>query len=342
MDKFMPKTIRNVFLKNLTYDKLSQAHGRASLGKRSKPEVIRFEMDLETNLAKILSDLKHGTYKFGNYREFYVYEPKKRLIRALPYRDRIVHQWYVEEFIKPYFFPRFIKDTYACLDNRGSHKAVVHLQRYMRHMKVKYNDYYVLKCDVKKYFYSIDKSVLVSVLKRRIKDQKLIDFTNVILNDGESIGIPIGNYTSQYFANIFLNELDHYIKDDLRVKFYVRYMDDFILLLKDKSEAKRYYDLINKFVMEKLNLSLNNKSKYFPAKYGIDFCGYIIFEDHILLRKRFKKKIKKQIKIWKYLKSINKLDVDKKRRILASFRGHVSHANSYNFMKKITAMLNDA
>ena len=145
-----------------------EAHYRARDGKRSKKEVILFEMDLETNLVRIINEIASGTYQFGNYREFKVYEPKERVIKSLPYRDRVVHQWYVEEFIKPYFFKRFITDTYACLNGRGTHKAVSCLQRQMRDIKRKYGTYYVLKCDVKKYFYTIDKNILMKILKKRI------------------------------------------------------------------------------------------------------------------------------------------------------------------------------
>ena len=149
-------------------------------------------MDLETNLIKILDEIKNDNYKFGEYREFKVYEPKERIIKSLPYRDRIVHQWYIHEFIKPYYYPRFIKDTYACIDKRGTHLAVETLQKYMRIMKYKYGDYYVLKCDIKKFFYNIDKSILINILSKKISDKKLLSFSKKILNDNEIIGIPIG------------------------------------------------------------------------------------------------------------------------------------------------------
>ncbi len=317
------------------------AHYRASDGKSSKKEVILFEIDLENNLINIINDIHNGTYKFGNYREFKVYEPKERIIKSLPYRDRIVHQWYVEEFIKPYFFKRFIKDTYACLDGRGTHKAVECVQKMMRIMKRKYGTYYVLKCDIKKYFYSIDKSILMNILRKRISDDKLLEFSYKILDDGNKVGIPIGNFTSQYFANIYLNELDHYVKENLCVKYYVRYMDDFILLIPTKERAKFLMDKINDFVNVRLNLELNAKSKYFPSHQGIDFCGYHIFETHILLRKRFKKKFKKSIKVWRMLKDQDKLYYRKFLMSYNSYRGHASHSNSYHFLQKMEKIVNE-
>ena len=337
----MSKTIKNKFTSSLTFEKLLEAHFRASAGKKHKKEVIIFEIDLETNIIKMMNEIKDGTYQFGNYREFKVYEPKERIIRSLPYRDRVVHQWYVEEFIKPYFCKRFISDTYACLDNKGTHRAVLKIQQMMRLMKQKYGKYYILKCDVKKFFYSIDKSILLSILERKIKDKKLLEFSKKILNDNEKVGIPIGNYTSQYYANIYLNELDHYIKEVLRVKYYIRYMDDFILLLKDKNEAKRMYSIIEKFLNTNLNLTLNSKSRYFPNHFGIDICGYRIYETHILLRKRFKKKLNKNIKVWFKLKNQNKFYLQKFYKTINSYQGHASHCNSYHYMNKITEIIKD-
>ena len=338
----MPKTIKNIFLTKLTFEKMLSAHIRASKGKKTKKEVILFEMNLETNLIRIIDEIKNGTYKFGEYREFIIYEPKERIIKSLHYRDRIVHQWYVEEFIKPYFYKRFIKDTYACLDERGTHNAVINVQNQMRNASSVYgNDYYILKTDIKKYFYSIDKEILLKIISSKIKDKMLLEFSKKILDDGNTLGIPIGNYTSQFFANIYLNELDHYVKENLKIKFYTRYMDDQIFLLRNKQEAALVFKLVSSFVGAHLNLKLNHKSKYYPNKLGVDFCGYIIYPTHILLRKRFKKKIKKKIKTWIYLKENNRLYVHKFLLSYNSFLGHASHSNSYNYIQKIDNILVD-
>lgn len=331
----MSKTIKKMFYSKLTFEKLLEAHNRASKGKKKKKEVILFEMDLETNIVKILNDIKNGTYKFGEYREFKVYEPKERIIKSLPYRDRIVHQWYIEEFIKPYFFPKFIKDTFACLDGRGTHLAVIKVRDYMRKMKRKYSNYYVLKCDIKKYFYSIDKNILKKILSNSISDRRILEFNDVVLDDGSKVGIPIGNFTSQFFANIYLNDFDHYVKEQLKVKYYVRYMDDFILLLKTKEEAKDLKNIIETYLKTNLNIELNKKSSYFPSNKGIDFCGYKIFETHILLRKRFKIKFKKNILLWNKLNDEKRLDIKRMEMSLNSFLAHVSHSNSYNYIKSI-------
>lgn len=332
----MCKTIRNQFNKKLTFDSLLAAHERAQRGKTYKGEVLKFNIDLESNLINILNSLKNGSYKPGKYFCFIVNEPKERLIKALPYKDRIVQQWYIAEFIKPYIIPRFIKDTYACIEGRGTHEAVRTVQRYMRKMSRSNSDYYILKCDVRKFFYSIDKNILYSIMKKYISDRKLLNLTyKFIYDDEDKIGIPIGNYTSQFFANIYLNELDKYIKEELKVKYYVRYMDDFICLLKDKEESIYIKEKINNFLDKKLNLCLNHKSVYYPNKMGVNFCGYRIYETHKLLRNRSKKKIKKYVSIWNKLYSIDKLDEHKMLLCWNSWVAHSKHSNSYNFRIKM-------
>ncbi len=331
----MSKTIKNVFQNNLTFEKLLEAHKRAKKNKGNRPEIIRFEMDLESNISNLLYKIKNNTYHMGKYREFYVYEPKERLIKSLPYVDRVVHQWYVEEFIKPHFLPKFIKDSYACLENKGCHEAKKRVQYFMRQMKKKYGKYYILKCDIKKYFYNIDKNILFKILEKNIKDKKLLNFTYILIFDSEEEkGIPIGNYTSQFFANIYLNELDHFIKEKLRVKYYIRYMDDFLLLVPTKEEAKEYLNIISKFLKDNLDLELNIKSKYYPSKMCVDYCGYRIFETHILVRNRCKKKIKKIIKKWNYLYENNLINLFFVRQSWNSWKGHISHANSYNLKNR--------
>lgn len=337
----MSKTIKNSFKAKLTFNNLLKAHERASTHKTNRIEVLKFNIDLETNLCSILNELKEGTYKLGKYKEFIIYEPKERIIKCLPYRDRIVHQWYVYEFIKPYIIPRLINTTCACIDGRGTHYAVRLTQKYMRIMKRKYNDYYILKLDIKKYFYNIDKDILYNIMHEYISDKLLLKLTRKFIYDNEEkIGIPIGNYTSQYFANIYLDKLDKYIKEELKIKFYVRYMDDFVILVKDKKECIYLRNKISKFLNQYLHLELNSKSRYYPNKMGVNFCGYRIFETHTLVRNRSKKKIKKKIKVWNKLSNNNELDINRMILSLNSWLGHVKHANSYNLVNKYLSKLN--
>lgn len=336
MDEIMPKTMRNVFDDKLTFVNLMNAHNRAKVNKTNKYELLRFEMDLENNIANLMRQIKLGQYHIGRYRDFIIYEPKERLIRALPYRDRIVPQWYVYEFIKPYILPRLISDTFACIDDRGTHKAVSRIQKYMRIMKRHYGEYYILKCDIKKFFYSIDKKVLFEIMKKYISDKHLLAFTHLIIFDEEeNIGIPIGNYTSQFFANIYLNELDQFVKHQLKVKYYVRYMDDFICLVKTKEEAKELKAKIEKFINEMLHLSFNQKSRYYPNKMGVDFCGYRIFETHRLLRVSSKRKIKRMIKGWNRLYQKGVLNEHWVLLRWNSWNAHAKQSDSYHFREKM-------
>lgn len=191
----MSKKIKNVFYKNLTFEKFVAAHNRAKKNKMFKNEVLNFDLNLESNIITIIRSIKNNTYKVGQYHSFTVYEPKERIIQSLPYRDRVVHQWYVEEFIKPYIMPKFINTSFACLPNKGTHKAVDSVQKMMRSYSKKYPDYYILKCDIKKYFNSIDTIVLFDILKKYINDKALLNFTHKILFENRPfdthIGIPI-------------------------------------------------------------------------------------------------------------------------------------------------------
>ena len=335
----MPKKIKNCFYKNLTFEKLLQAHYRAKKHKLYKKEVINFELNLENNLTNLLNSIKNKTYRLGKYHSFTIYEPKERIIKALPYIDRIVHQWYIEEFIKPYIIPRFINSSYACLENKGTHKAVDQVQKNLQIFKRKYGDFWILKCDVKKFFYTINPHILFNILRKYIDDKELLNFSKLLIFDkretDETIGIPIGNFTSQYFANIYLNELDQYIKRTIKNSTYVRYMDDFILLAKTKQECKQLKELISKFLMENLELELNKKSRYYPYKMGVNFCGYRIFTTHRLLRVDSKKKIKRKVKKWNKQYMKNTINFSHVSQSINSWLGHSSHCNSYNLKKKI-------
>ena len=291
----MSKSLKRCYFDKLTIDKLYLAYLRAKKNKSNKKEVIDFELNLETNLIKIYNDLRYLTYKPGKYKSFIIYEPKERLIMSLPFRDRVIHQWYVEEFIKPFYVKRFISDTYACIEGRGTHKAIFKLQNYLRENK----NIWVLKCDIEKFFFNIDKEILFNILKRDIKDKYLLELTKKIIFDNNCSGIPIGNYTSQYFANIYLNKLDWFIKDNLGIKYYLRYQDDFILLLNTKEECNYILNKIKEFLNNNLKLKLNKKTRYFKYHNGIDFCGYIVYFDKLLLRKRNIKKIFKKVNNFK-------------------------------------------
>ena len=179
----------------------------------------------------------------------------------------------------------------CCIDNRGTHYAVNLVGGYLKEAKYKYKDYYILKLDIKKYFYNIDKDILYGIIKEYISDKLLLNITKIFIYDNNSkIGIPIGNYTSQYFANTYLDKLDKYIKYELGIKYYRRYIDDMILILKNKDECKIIINKIRLFLSNKLHLELNDKSRYYPGYMEVNFCGYRIYECYLLVRSNAKKK----------------------------------------------------
>lgn len=332
-------SIKTKFDDKLTYANLLKAHQKTREGKTTKDRVIRFEINLETNMYNLYNNLKNGTYKVGNYNKFIIKMPRPREVQSLPYVDKIVHNWYVEEFLKPYYSKRFINASYGGLEGKGTYVCIQDMQKMMRKAKRNYgDDYYILKMDIKSFFYSIDPHILYKILSRVIADEKLRDFTRFLIfdhNNENEVGIPIGNYTSQYFANIYMNELDKYVKTVLRVKYYSRYMDDFILLLKNKNECIEKIKQIKKFLEENLKLELNEKTKYYPRIKGCNYCGYIIYETHIKIRKRSVKKIKKNIKHWNKLYSKKKINFNKTLNSLNSWFGHIKHANSYKLKNTI-------
>ena len=190
----MPKTIKNCFYKSITFEKFLLAHNRAKKHKGYKDEIIKFEFNLENNLYNLMNSITNNTYSLGNYFSFKVYEPKERTIKALPYKDRIVHQWYIEEFIKPYIIPKFINTSYACLTNRGTHKAVDKVQTYILEYTRKYGSFWILKCDIKGFFYNIDKTILYKIMQKYISDKSLLSFTKLLVFNNipnDYIGIPI-------------------------------------------------------------------------------------------------------------------------------------------------------
>ena len=332
----MPKSVNNIFYNKLKFSKMLDAYERASKNKHKCKEVIMYELDLANNLIVTLKQLYSGTYKVGLYRQFRIYEPKERIIQSLPFRDRIVQQWYVEEFIKPIFVPKFIQDTYACLEERGVHSSVKKLNKYMYEYSKKNEDFYILKCDISKFFYSINKEILYGIIKRYVRDKAFLKLTKqLIYHDNKKVGIPIGNYTSQYFANIYLNVLDHFVKEELKIEYYVRYMDDFVLLLEDKEGCKKTLEILKKFLEERLELKLNKKTNYFRGSQGVNFCGYKIYKTHIMLKKENKKKIKNKIKKWNKLYYNKKLDLKNTTIKLNSWIGHAQNADTFFLVNKM-------
>jgi hypothetical protein len=224
--------------------------------------------------------------------------------------------------------PKFISTTYACIPKRGVHLAINKLLEYMKTEYKTNKNFYILKCDISKFFYNIDKKILYGIVSSAVKDKDFLEFTKRLIFDGTGkVKIPIGNYTSQFFANIYLNELDHFVKEQLKVKYYVRYMDDFIMVLPNKAECKKILAEVKKFVEETLHLTLNKKTNYFANSQGVTFCGYRIFLNRKYLAKVNKKKIYKRVKKWNELYAKKELDILKTKDSLISWIGHAKHCS---------------
>jgi len=254
------------------------AYRKACRHKKGKTETAEWMYGCEANLFQLQAELLGNTYMPGPYRYFTIHEPKERLISVAAFRDRVVHHALVN-IIEPFFEATFIKDSYATRRDKGLHNAVNAVQAYCRSYS------YFMKLDISQYFASIDHAVLLDLISRKIKDPQVIGLIRIILkNQTESMnmveekGLPVGNLTSQFFANIYLNQLDHYLKQQLRYPGYVRYMDDFVLFAANPSLLRNDLPLIRGFLHERLKLSIKERAiQINHVGQGIPFLGYRVF-----------------------------------------------------------------
>ncbi len=355
---FMAKKLRNIFSEIIDFENLYIATNEAKKGKRYRRDVLEFNTNLEENLITIQNELIYKTYEVGRYREFFVYDPKKRLIMALPFKDRVV-QWAIYRVLYPIYDKQFIYDSYGCRVGKGTHKAADRLQYWLRQVNRKPQKYYYLKLDISKYFYRINHKILLDILKNKIEDEDLIWLLDTIINSEDvpfglpagmepdqcseedrlfDVGIPIGNLTSQLFANIYLNELDQYVKHKLGIHYYVRYMDDIIILVDDKKYLHEIKTDIEVFLKEVLDLDLNNKTAIRPISCGIEFVGFRVWATHRKLKKKTLKKIKRKFKMLQKAYSEGSKDFEEINQSVQSYLGIMQHFDSYNFKAKL---LND-
>lgn len=332
----MAKTIKKIYNSKLSYELLLKAHYKSRMNKNSRKDIILFNLKQEEYIKYLYEELKNGTYKHGPYTTFYVHEPKLRKIEKSRYIDRIVHRWLVDNILYDIYVPQFINNTYACIRGKGMHTAALDIQKTMKHCKIVWGDYYIIKMDIRKYFPSIQKDILFEIIKRKIKDKKALKIlSDIIYSTGDKVGIPIGNYTSQIFANMYLNEADQYIKHILKVKYYFRYMDDSVIFVKTKEEAKEVLKNIQIFIYEKLKLEFNSKTQIFKSKQGINFCGYKINEYRMKLRTKGKKKLKNKIKKLKKNIKSGYMTSKEAQKYLCGHFGYLKYADKYNFINKL-------
>jgi len=336
----MAKAYKNLYPQIYDFENLHTAYIKARKGKRYAADVLKFSARLEENLIDIQNQLIWKSYRPSPYRYFTVYEPKERLIAALPFRDRILHHALCN-IIGPIFENSFIYDSYACQVGRGVLAGVNRTTEFLRRARRKWGRVYCLKGDISKFFYSIDHEILKRIIGRRIFCQNTINLMNCIIDSSESVqGIPIGNLTSQLWANIYLNKLDHFCKESLRIKLYLRYMDDFVILLPDKTFLQMILQEIKTFIQDNLRLMLNKKTQIFPVgPRPIDFLGYRIWPDYRLLRKANVLRTKRKFKKFARLYAEGSKSMADIRPNIMSWLGHCKHADTWKLRKKILAQL---
>ena len=296
---------------------------------KKKFYVRKFESDADANIEQLLQQLRDESWMPLPYKEFIAYEPKERLIRAPQFRDRIVHHALVR-VLEPIYNKILIYDTYASRKDKGTHAAVDRLTQFLRGTK---NNVFVFHGDVRKFFDNIDHETLIAILRKKIADERIITLIlKILTNQGISFGVTLGNYTSQWFANIYLSELDYFAKHRLKVRHYIRYMDDFLLLSDSKPELHNWKHQIEKFLNEKLKLELHPvKRQIFPTSTGVDFVGYAVWRDHKKLRRR---------NVRRFIRRLNEFDklpviTPFAEASLMSWKGYSMHADAYGLTKQL-------
>lgn len=336
----MPKTTAGLWPRLFDFENLYQAYLEAKKGKRYCPEVMRYAICAEENIINLQNHLIWKTWKPGKQREFVVKEPKLRLIQAPPFEDRVLHHALVR-LVNPIFERKFIADSFACRVGKGTQRAVFRVQHFIRVAKRNWgDDVYILKADISKYFASIQHNILMTEIESTISDPSVLWLWRqaaAAYGHDAGVGVPVGALTSQLDANILLNRLDHIAKDDMGLKHYARYMDDFIVVLPNKLEAARVMRALEK-VVNSLGLSLNPKTAIHPWQRGLDFCGYRIWPTHILPRKRNMKRAKTSFRVLanKYRHGI--VDIRHVRQRVTSFLAYAKHCNAHD---TVQSALND-
>ena len=348
------KTYNNLYAELCSFKNLELAYRKARKRKSKKPYVIEFEKNLQQELKDLKCELESLAYKPRPLKRFVVRDPKTRTIHSSSFRDRVVYHALVN-ILEPIFERIFIHDSYASRKNKGTHNAIARFDKFKRGVsrngalvKDGFDNNlvkgYVLKADIKRYFDNVDHEILLRIVKRKIIDEKVIWLINRILANFDSKlpgkGMPLGNLTSQFFANVYLNELDYFVKHKLRAKYYLRYVDDFVILHNDKNMLEEFKEKVNNY-LKNLRLELHpDKSKIIQLRDGITLLGYRIFYHYKLLRKSNLKKFKENFREELYLyekKSISREELDSS---IQGWFGYAMWANTYKLRKNLTKVTN--
>ncbi len=325
------KRIGNLYDTIISMENLRLADEKARKGKLRSYGVKIHDKNREANLLKLHNDLKNQTFNTSKYEVFKIYEPKEREIFRLPYfPDRITHHA-IMNVLEPIWVSILTKDTYSCIKNRGIHAAAKSVKQALHTDKD--GTTYCLKIDVKKFYPSIDHAILKQIIRRRLKDKELLWLLDEIIDSVPS-GVPIGNYLSQYFANIYMAYFDHWLKEEKRVKYYWRYADDIVILAPNKEVLHSLLHEIRAYLKTNLNLTVKRNYQVFPTGVrGIDFLGYRFFHTHVLLRKTIKKRLFRRVA--KLNKEVVAPTKEQYKQQLCSWWGWCKHCDSINLMSKI-------
>jgi retron-type reverse transcriptase len=323
------KIVLHNFEDLISIDNLLLAYQEFIKGKRNKKDVQVFSFHLMDNILSLHEDLIHHTYKHGGYQEFRINDPKPRIIHKAFVRDRLLHHA-VCRILYPFFDDKFITDSFSCRNNKGVHKALDRFREFANVIsKNNTKTCWVLKCDIKKFFASVDQSTLTKILGKYIQDKDAINLLKEIVFSFKLNGLPLGNLTSQLFSNVYMNEFDQFVKHKLKVKYYIRYADDFVIFSENKKYLENIVELISNFLQNNLKLTLHPDKIFIKTLYsGVDFLGWINFFDHRVLRTKTKSRIFKRIKKNKSYETLN------------SYLGLIKHGNSRKIREKLLNPVN--
>lgn len=312
----------------ITIENLLLTWERFLRGKKHKKDVIKFQAELATNITSLYTDLKNKTYTHGQYSAFNISDPKPRNIHKAIVRDRVLHHLIYKELYL-YFDTRFIYDSYSCRKEKGTHRALDRFRNFARRVSKNHTrTCFVLKCDIKKFFASVDHTILVKILERHIADPDIRWLIRQVISSFHTtalgVGLPLGNLTSQLLVNIYMHEFDMYLKQELRVKYYLRYADDFAILSDDKKYLEDLMPKLHFFLNEKLRLTLHEHKVYIKTyDSGVDFLGWIHFPHHRQIRTTTKKKIIRMMRGYP------------KPATISSYRGLLSNGDTYLLRKNL-------
>lgn len=312
----------------INLENLLEAWQEFLLGKRKRKDVQEFRTKLMDNILDLHHDLVYHKYEHGGYKAFKVYDPKTRNIHKATVRDRLLHHAIYRQ-LYPFFDRTFIFDSYSCRLEKGTHKAITRFnQLFLKVSKNNMKTCWVLKGDIRKFFASIDHKILINVLRDYISDENIVWLLAKVIDSfhvENGKGLPLGNLTSQLFANIYLNEFDQFIKHQIKAKFYIRYADDFVILSDSQNWLEDQVAIIKDFLLAKLKLEIHpNKLFIKTTSSGVDFLGWINFPGYKVLRQATKKRMFRKLKENSY-----------KEESLCSYLGMISHGNSFKIKKEL-------